>query len=81
MMRLSKWAWWWIAIISIIVGSDAIASKPPHVKPRSLTEYFKRVFNRGWKRALGIGILTLLFIHLAADVQPVPDPCAAWGCV
>jgi hypothetical protein len=79
MNRLSKWAWWWISIIVAIVVTDAIASKPPHVKPRSLTEYFKHVFSHGWKRAVGVAILTVLFIHLAADVGPDVRPMeCAW---
>jgi hypothetical protein len=69
--KLSKWAWWWLTITIVFIVSDIIASKPPHKKPRSWSEYFKKVFPRGWKRILAIGVLTLIVLHLASDVKPI----------
>lgn len=72
MKRPSRWAWFWIGIgLAILIG-DIIASKPPHKKPRSLSEYLGHLFPRGWKRAVLIAIMALAFWHIATQPEYVP---------
>lgn len=68
-MKRSKWAKWWIVLLVAFIVTDIIASKPPHAKPRSASEYLGHLFPRGWKRALLIGIMAVLFIHIATQPQ------------
>lgn len=69
MRRWSKWARWWIGLLVALVVSDAIASKRPHAKPRSASEYLGHLFPRGWKRAVLIALMAALLIHVAAQPQ------------
>jgi hypothetical protein len=72
MSRPSRWGWFWIALTLTFILADILASWGPHKKPRSASEHFWHLFPRGWKRALGIALLSLLFWHLASgpDVRP-----------
>lgn len=72
MKRPSKWAIWWLAIAVVVIVSDLIASKPPHHKPRSASEYLGHLFPRGWKRAVLICLMALAFWHIATQPDYVP---------
>ena len=76
--RISRWAKWWLGVLVAIVVADLIASKPPHRKPRSASEYLGHLFPRGWKRAVLIALMALAFWHIATQPDYVPVPVGAF---
>ncbi len=75
MTRPSRWGWFWLAWLSVFLVLDIVAG------PQSLSRTLGRLFPRGVRRAILIGLLSLLGWHFWRQPDARPDPCAAWGCV
>jgi uncharacterized BrkB/YihY/UPF0761 family membrane protein len=73
MAKPSKWTWLWIAWLAAFLGIEIAAAVSKHKKPRTLSEHLWAWFPRGWRRALIVGLLSLLAWHIASgpDIKPV----------
>lgn len=76
MKRPSKWTWLWIGWLVAFVVLEITAARSKRPKPRTLSEHLWKWFRRPWRRVILVGLLGLLFWHLAAgpDLKPFTEP-------
>ena len=73
MKRPGKWTVVWLAWLVAFLVLELIAQFSHRPKPRTFSEHLWRWFPRRWRRALLVGLLSLLAWHFwsAPDVVPI----------